>query len=73
MMFACLVLLLVCIAFIIWNFGVAEVSGLCGIARELNTGNVNIIKEIGGSDDILSFVESCIASTAKNDFITKNI
>ena len=39
MIIACLVFIVVIIGFIFWNFGVAEISGLCGIAREVNTGN----------------------------------
>ena len=52
MIIACLLLIIICIAFIFWNFGIAEVSGLCGILREINTGNIDIIEELGGSIDL---------------------
>ena len=40
MIFSCLVLILISLGFIFWIFGVAEISGLCGIIRNINTKNL---------------------------------
>ena len=39
MIVGCLVLILISLGFIFWIFGVAEISGLCGIIRNINTKN----------------------------------
>ena len=39
MIIACCVLIIISIAYIFWIFGLAEISGLCGIIRDINTGN----------------------------------
>lgn len=72
MMISCLVLIAIAIAFIFWNFGIAELSGLCGLVREVATGNTSAITEVGASERFVSFAESCAISTSKDDFITKN-
>lgn len=56
---ACLVLIVMTLGFIFWIFGIAEVSGMCGIIREVNTGNTDILTRLGASPSVKSFVDSC--------------
>ena len=62
MIIACLVLIVA-----------AEISGVCGILREINTGNTEIITNLGGNPALKSFADSCIVENGKNDFITKTM
>ena len=39
MILSCLVLITIALGFIFWIFGVAEISGLCGVLRDVNTKN----------------------------------
>lgn len=60
MIIACLVLITIALGYIFWIFGIAEVSGVCGIVREINRGNTDIITNLGGSQTLKSFADSCI-------------
>ena len=73
MIIACLVLIVIALGFIFWVFGAAEISGICGILREINTGNTEIITNLGGNPALKSFADSCIVENGKNDFITKTM
>ena len=73
MIIACLVLIVIALGFIFWVFGAAEISGVCGILREINTGNTEIITNLGGNVALKSFADSCIVENGKNDFVTKTM
>ena len=72
MIIACLLSITIALGFIFWIFGVAELSGVCGALKKVNTGNTEYILDLGASEKIKSFLDSCNLENSKGDYIHKN-
>lgn len=64
--FGALCLLVISIAFLYYMWGIAALSGVCNIAKELVNGNSKILEDINASANLKDFVNKCIFSNDIN-------